>query len=252
MDDTLILPPNPRVGALIQVRMGSTRLPGKALLPLPLHTPHKTVFQHIIERARRAAFVHTIVAATSNTSADDPIAQLASQLQTHVFRGDEQDVLGRFNEAALMHNLNVIVRLTGDNPAIDPFYIDRAVEFHLAQQADYTLTIGLPLGTNLEVISQKALAAVHAQATRPEEREHVTPYLRRNPGGQFCLQTLPLTVPAPLRGLRLTLDYPSDYALLHLLFSRLPDQFMLADVQELLLKYPWLPQINHQNEQLRP
>jgi spore coat polysaccharide biosynthesis protein SpsF len=151
-----------------------------------------------------------------------------------------------------MYNLNVVVRLTGDNPAIDPFYINQAVEFHLAQKADYTLTTGLPLGTNLEVISQVALAAAYAQAIRPEEREHVTPYLRRNPGGQFRLLTLPLTVPTPLRDLRLTLDYPSDYALLHILFSQLPEQFMLADVQDLLLKYPWLTQINHQNEQLKP
>lgn len=252
MDDTLNLLSSPRVGALVQVRMGSTRLPGKALLPLPLHAPHSTVFQHIIARARQAVFVHKIIVATSDTQSDDPIVELATQLQIPVFRGDEQDVLGRFNNAALAHDLNIIVRLTGDNPAIDPIYIDQAVEFHLAQQADYTLTTGLPLGTNLEVISQLALAAAHLQAMRPEEREHVTPYLRRNPGGQFRLQTLALTVPAPLRDLRLTLDYPSDYALLHLLFSQLPEQFTLADVQNLLLEYPWLTQINHQNEQLKP
>ena len=160
--------------------------------------------------------------------------------------------MGRFYQAATLHKLEVIVRLTGDNPAIDPTYIDQAVHFHLAQQADYTLTTGLPLGTNLEIISQSALATAHQQATRPEEREHVTPYLRRNPGGQFHLQTLPLTVHPTLRDLRLTLDYPSDYALLHVLFSQLADPFSLADVQELLLQFPWLTQINYNNEQVRP
>lgn len=252
MDDTLNLPPTPRVGAIIQARMGSTRLPGKALLALPLHGTDTTVLHHVIRRARQASAVHQVIVATSTQPADDLIAKLAAEANTALFRGDEQDVLSRFHQAAELHQIDVVVRLTGDNPAIDPAYIDVAVAHHRAERADYTLTTGLPLGTNLEVISTPALARAQEQATRPEEREHVTPYLRRNPGGQFRIQTLPFTLPALVQGLRLTLDYPSDYALLHLLFSYLPANFGLDEVAQLVLKYPWLTQINHENEQLKP
>ncbi|WP_165963594.1 cytidylyltransferase domain-containing protein [Hymenobacter radiodurans] len=232
--------------------MSSTRLPGKALLALPLHIPETTVLHHVIHRARQASAVHQVIVATSTQPSDDLLAKLATEAGTTVFRGDEQDVLSRFYQAAELHKVDVVIRLTGDNPAIDPAYIDVAIAHHFAEQADYTLTTGLPLGTNLEVISTPALGRAHEQATRPEEREHVTPYLRRNPGGLFRIQTVPFVLPGLVQNLRLTLDYPSDYALLHLLFSHLPTNFGLSEVEELVVKYPWLTQINHENEQLKP
>ncbi|RAK69646.1 cytidylyltransferase domain-containing protein [Hymenobacter edaphi] len=238
-----------RLGALVQARMGSTRLPGKALLPLPLGGP-TSVLAQVLARAGRAATLHTTVVATSTLPADDVLATAAAALGVPVFRGDEADVLGRFQQAAAAHGLDVIVRLTGDNPALDPHYLDEAVGGHLAAGADYTLTTGLPLGTNLEIISRAALERAAAQARLPEEREHVTPYLRRHPE-QFRLQTLPLTAPGAPASLRLTLDYPSDYALLHLLFTTLPAGFGLAEVGALLAAQPWLPHINHDNQQVR-
>lgn len=237
-----------RVGALVQARLGSTRLPGKALLPLPLHPSAPTILRHVLGRAARATSLDTVVVATSNLPQDDALAAAAANMGWPVFRGDEQDVLSRFAGAAAAHSLEVVVRLTADNPAIDPHYIDAAVRTHLATGADYTVTTGLPLGTNLEVVTAAALARAHAAASAPDEREHVTPYLRRHPE-LFHLETLTLSIPSPLAGLRLTVDYPSDYALLGMLFSALGPDWSLADLMDLLEQHPWLAAINAGNVQ---
>lgn len=242
--------------ALIQARLGSSRLPGKSALPLPLGATHEaqTILGHVVGRARRARLVDKIIVATTKQVPDDELVILAGRLGVAAFRGDEQDVLGRF-AGALAHagEVKAIVRLTADNPALDPAFLDAAVAHHLASGADYTHTTGLPLGTNLEVISAAALRRAHAEATQPDEREHVTPYLRRHPE-LFRLETLPLAVPPAVAALRLTIDYPSDYALLSLLFTELGTDFSLTDpagLPALLVQYPWLTAINAANEQVR-
>lgn len=241
--------------ALIQARLGSSRLPGKSALPLPLSAtgPTHTILGQVVRRAQRAASVQRVVIATTTQPLDAPLADLATQLGVSVFRGDEQDVLGRFAGAlSQASDFDTVVRLTADNPAIDPAFIDVAVTHHRAAGADYTYTNGLPLGTNVEVISAAALLRAHREATAPDEREHVTPYLRRHPE-LFRLETLRLTVPPAVAGLRLTVDYPSDYALLSLLFSHLGPDFSLTDptgLPALLARHPWLAAINADNVQL--
>ncbi|WP_400191288.1 cytidylyltransferase domain-containing protein [Hymenobacter sp. B81] len=242
------LSPAPRTGALVQARLGSTRLPGKVLLPLPLEG-NLTVLDQVLARVGRVPQLSTVVVATSSAAADDALAATAEARGAAVFRGSEQDVLGRFYHAATAFGLDVVVRLTADNPALDPHYLTQALAHHLRSGADYTLTTGLPLGTNLEVISYAALAAAHTQAQRPEEREHVTPYLRRHPNA-FRLETLAFEPLLP--DLRLTLDYASDYALLHLLYTSLPAGFGLREVQLLLAQHPWLAAINGSNQQVSP
>lgn len=239
---------------LIQARLGSSRLPGKSALPLPLATlgAENTILGHVVGRARRAALVREVLVATTTQPLDAPLTDLAAQLGVGVFRGDEQDVLGRFAGAlAQAGNYTTIVRLTADNPAIDPNFIDQAIAHHLATEADYTHTSGLPLGSNIEVISALSLQKAHREATAPDEREHVTPYLRRHPE-LFRLETLTLVVPPAVAGLRLTVDYPSDYAMLSLLFSHLGPDFSLtgsAGLPALLAQHPWLAAINADNVQ---
>jgi spore coat polysaccharide biosynthesis protein SpsF len=245
MDDSI----KPRIGAIVQARMGSSRLPGKVLLPLPLGGPH-SVLHHVLSRAHRATLVDEVVVATTTLPADDAVAAAAAAAGALVFRGNKQDVLRRFQEAAAAFSLDVIVRLTADNPAIDPLYLDQALHHHLSTGADYTFTTGLPLGTNLEIISRAALAAANTRATQPEEREHVTPYLRRHPE-QFRLETPAFTAESAPANTRLTLDYASDYALLQLLFTSLPPQFGLLEIGQLLRQHPWLADINKQNTQIR-
>lgn len=242
------------VVALIQARLGSSRLPGKSGLPLPLAATGdaRTVLGQVVRRARRAAAVSKVVVATTAQPLDDELAALAIRLGAGVFRGSEADVLGRFAGAlAAAGPAATVVRLTADNPAIDPALLEATVAHHLATGADYTHTTGLPLGTNFEVISAAALRRAHAEATQPDEREHVTPYLRRHPE-LFRLETLPLAVPPAVADLRLTLDYPSDYALLSLLFAQLGPDFSLTDpagLPVLLARHPWLGAINGANVQ---
>jgi spore coat polysaccharide biosynthesis protein SpsF len=240
--------------ALIQARLGSSRLPGKSRLPLPLGAAGDahTILGHVVSRARRASSISKIIVATTKQALDDELVILAARLGVGVFRGDEQDVLGRF-AGALAHagDVQAIVRLTADNPAIDPAFLDTAVAHHLASGADYTHTTGLPLGTNIEVISTAALRRAHAEAQQPDEREHVTPYLRRHPE-LFQLETLALAVPPTVAGLRLTVDYPSDYALLSLLFTELGPDFSLTDsagLPALLAQHAWLAAVNAGNVQ---
>jgi len=240
--------------ALIQARLGSSRLPGKSQLPLPLSATGDahTVLGHVVRRARQAASIGEVVVATTTQPLDDELAALASRLGTGVFRGSEADVLGRFAGAlAAASPAATIVRLTADNPAIDPALLNAAVAHHLATGADYTHTTGLPLGTNFEIISAAALRRAAAEAAQPDEREHVTPYLRRHPA-LFRLETLALAVPPVVAALRLTLDYPSDYALLSLLFTELGPDFSLTaptGLPALLDRYPWLGSINAANVQ---
>jgi spore coat polysaccharide biosynthesis protein SpsF len=243
-----------RVLALIQARLGSSRLPGKSQLPLPLSAKgdEHTILGHVVRRAQRAASITEVMVATTTAPPDDALVALATRLGVNVFRGDEQDVLSRFAGAlAAASPAPTVVRLTADNPAIDPAMLDAAVAHHLATEADYTHTTGLPLGTNLEIFSASALRQAHQQSQQPDEREHVTPYLRRHPE-LFRLETLALTVPPVVAALRLTVDYPSDYALLSLLFTELGPGFSLADpagLPTLLLRRPWLAAINAANVQ---
>jgi len=243
-----------RVLALIQARLGSSRLPGKSRLPLPLSAvgDAHTILGHVVRRARRATTVAEVVVATTTAPLDDKLAALATRLGAGVFRGPEEDVLGRFAGAlATASPAPTIVRLTADNPAIDPALLDAAVAHHLATGADYTHTTGLPLGTNFEILSAAALRRAHAEASQPDEREHVTPYLRHHPE-LFRLETLAMAVPPAVATLRLTIDYPSDYALLNLLFAELGPDFSLTDpagLPALLARYPWLGSINAANVQ---
>ncbi len=243
------------VVALIQARLGSSRLPGKSALPLPLSAAGDaaTILGHVVRRARQATLVDDVLVATTTQPQDDTLAALAARLCGYTFRGDEDDVLGRLVGALNRTSPSIVavVRLTADNPSIDPAFIDAAVAHHFATRADYTYTNGLPLGTNVEVISTAALQKAHREATQPDEREHVTPYLRHHPE-LFRLETLPLTVPPAVAALRLTVDYPSDYALLSLLFTELGPDFSLTDpagLPALLARHPWLAAINAANVQ---
>lgn len=245
-----------RIGLVLQARVSSTRLPGKALLPLPLGG-YITLFERVLTRAARAAALVAleipgaetpVIVACPDTTADDALALLATTAGAAVWRGSETDVLARFQGAAAAHHLTHLVRLTADNPALDPTSVLTAVRAHLAAGADYTLTTGLPLGGNVEVISAAALAIAAAEATEPDEREHVTPFLRRHPT-RFRLLTVPVTAFLPLVGLRLTVDYAADFALQHLLYTTLPPDFGLTDVAALLAEQPWLGAVNEGLEQ---
>lgn len=234
-------------GAIIQVRLGSERLPNKALLPLPF-SGGPALLEHVVQRASATPGLEKVIIATTDEPADDGIALFCKGLGIACYRGATDNVLERFFHAAKAHSLDVIVRLTGDNPFISPETIAFALQQHKAAGVDYTITEGLPLGTNIEVVGLDALARAAEKATEKADKEHVTPFIRRKKG--YRRQTLKIA--SPLSSLRLTVDYPSDYALASMLYDRLyqaDSSFDFAAIERLLQENPWLSGINPLNSQ---
>lgn len=200
------------VAAVIQARMTSTRLPGKVLLP----AAGREMLAHQIDRVRRAATVEAICIATTVNATDDPVAALAEREGVAVFRGSEPDVLDRFVRAAGHVGATVAVRLTGDCPLTDPALIDAVVELFRTSvpPVDYATNSfprTWPIGLDVEVASMEALRTATAEADDPYDREHVMPFLYRQPE-RFRIASH--VAPADLSGYRLTLDERSDYELI--------------------------------------
>lgn len=234
-----------QVVAIIQARLGSIRLPGKVLKPV-LGQP---MLARQIERVKRAQTLDQIIVATTTNPADSPITQLTDHLGISSFRGSETDVLDRFYQAAKKFRADIIVRLTGDCPVIDPAVIDMTVTAFHRQPADYVSNVhrrSFPRGMDVEVVNFKALKLAWRQAKSNYDREHVTAYIYARPK-RFKLKTI--LAPAPLRRpeLRLTVDEPADLKLIrqiyHRLYPRKPN-FNLQDIITFLDQHPKLTTIN--------
>lgn len=168
-----------KVLAITQARMGSTRLPGKVFKTLgdqPLLKVH-------LERVAAAKMVDHVVVATTVQPADEAIAKAAAHWSFETFRGSEQDVLERFYQAATVHRPEWVVRVTSDCPFVDPALIDEVVSQAIDRKVDYcsnTLVEAYPDGQDIEVFKFSALEKAHLEATLASDREHVTPYIKRN------------------------------------------------------------------------
>lgn len=233
------------VAAIIQARMTSTRLPGKVLLEVA----GKPMLEHEVERVRQARRINRIVIATTVNATDDPVAALAERLDVGLHRGPEDDVLTRMAGAAEADGAELVVRLTADCPLLDPTVIDRLIELLVSMRpaADYatnSLPRTWPIGLDAEVMRAEALVTAAREATDPYDREHVTPFLYKQPE-RFRLVNLPS--PVNLSGHRWTLDTPADYEVLRrILEALLPDRpdFRLDDVLALLAAHPDWSTIN--------
>ena len=194
---------------IVQARMKSMRLPGKVMKPLG----DTTVIGFLLRRLSRSAEIDKIILATSTEDEDTPLADHVEGLGYPVFRGSEQDVLGRYHDAAAMHHASTIVRITGDCPLIDPELIDRVISDFAAGGADYVSNVTPPTfpdGMDVEVFSMDALAAAQLHANAAEDREHVTPYIRRNE--DFVHRNV--VGQEDHSALRLTLDDDQDYSVI--------------------------------------
>lgn len=230
------------VVAVIQARMGSTRLPGKVLQEIE----GRTMLARVVRRAVRARLVDEVVVATSTADADDPIATECRDLRVACFRGNEEDVLDRYYHAAVTHRAEVIVRITSDCPLIDPEVTDRVIRAFLEMQPDYasnTLHRTYPRGLDTEVTTLAALERAWRDAAEPYQRIHVTPYLYQHPQ-HFIL--LPVIGSEDLSAGRWCVDTPEDLEFLRAIYSRLGpnDTFSWRDVCRLLDAEPHLAEIN--------
>jgi len=208
----------PRTVAIIQARMGSTRLPGKVMLPLG----SQSILTYLVQRISKARTLDAVLVATTNHKRDEVIVNECDRHGIPCFRGDEFDVLGRYVEAAKLSRADIIVRVTADNPFTDPDSIDRAVEAIVIGGADYAIEMDLPVGTTGEALTRNALIFIDEVALIPRWREHVTLYAKEHPGTMNCA----FLAPRPdcnHPDLSFTVDEPGDYEYARLLFENLPD-----------------------------
>jgi len=181
-----------KIGAIVQARMGSTRLPGKVMRKIL----GKPVLWHIINRLKQAELISQIVVATSTYSKDKVIVEWCKKNGVDVFAGNEEDVLDRFYQAANKFKMDVIVRITADCPLIDPKEVDKLIKYYLEHKdsLDYTgFDKTYPDGFNGEVFSYQCLERAWKKAKLPSEREHVTPYIWKNKK-RFCVHPFSLTM----------------------------------------------------------
>ena len=211
-----------RVAAFVQARMGSSRLPGKSLMPVWGDMP---LVELVLRRVSAATELDAVVLATSDDPGDDPLAELAAGLGVTVHRGPEDDVLERFMGALEREHAGGVVRVCADNPFVDPKAIDELVRlFRAAQPCDYasnhTEASGLPDGVGAEIASAAALRRAAAEAVTPDDRQHVTSYIRERPE-EFRLVVAPPPDPAwPFT--KLDVDTPEDLDRMRSLAGRLP------------------------------
>ena len=233
-----------RIVAIVQARMGSTRLPGKVMLLLA----GKPVIQRVIERLQRAEILSEIVIATTTTDKDDVIVELCSSLGVKCYRGSEDDVLDRYYWAAKTAEADVVVRITSDCPLIDPTIVDQIVRGFLERmdRVDYANNgypkKTFPRGLDVEVFSFSALKRAWNEDDSPRFREHVTPYLYMHPDKFkiWCMEG-----ERDLSRHRWTLDTPEDYKLISFIFDYFGDSaFLLEDVLVLLEHHPEWSLIN--------
>ncbi len=197
--------------AIIQARMGSSRLPGKVLLPLG----GRSILTYLVERLYRTRTVDEVVVATTVHPRDDIIVEECRRHDVACFRGSEYDVLGRYLAAATVSGADIVVRVTADNPFTDPESIDLVVEHIIENGVEYALEDGLPVGTTGEAVTRRLLGRMADLAHRVDEprwREHVTLYAKENlkeARGEF-LQPRPR---CDRPEIRLTVDELPDYLL---------------------------------------
>ncbi|HTS88408.1 MAG TPA: glycosyltransferase family protein [Gemmatimonadales bacterium] len=237
-----------RVVTIIQSRVGSTRLPGKVLLPLG----GRTVLERMLERVRSATRAGTVVVATTILPEDDQIARLCRDLKVLCFRGHPFDLLDRHIQTARSIGADHVVKVPSDCPLIDPDAIDLVVNYYLDHTVDLDYVSNLhpasyPDGNDVEIMSLAALEAAHAEATAQYEREHTTPFLWERPD-RFRLGNVawPTGRDCSLTH-RYVLDYAEDYAVIRGVYetlSRTGPDFGCDAIVEFLDDLPVLAALN--------
>lgn len=223
----------PRIIAIIQARMGSTRLPGKVLQPV-LGQP---LLWHLIHRLRKSRLVNAIVIATSTAAADDPLVAFAQQQGVLLVRGSEENVLDRFARAVELTDPDYLIRICGDSPLIDPIAIDRLLAALIEHQGDLCVESapGPTIHEGFTPVSRKAFDRLLCDAADdPVAREHVTSYLYQSlPDG---LKMIPVEFPADecFVGARLSIDTPADVRFIETVYRRLQVPVGEAEIPELV------------------
>jgi len=237
---------DPRVVAVIQARMQSSRLPGKVLADIQ----GQPMLLRVVRRVQRAQTVDQAVVATTTSESDDPVEALCRAEGLACFRGDAVDVLDRVHSAAAAHEADVVVRITGDCPVIDPQIIDLTVRSFLESDPPVDLALNrfvddrtFPVGLDTEVCSFEALETAWKEADQAYQREHVMPYLY-DPPGRF--RVLHVRNDEDLGSYRWTVDTAEDLAFIRAVFAHFApdDKFDWREILDLVRSRPDLAALN--------
>jgi spore coat polysaccharide biosynthesis protein SpsF len=232
---------HPKVVAIIQARMGSTRLPGKVLAAIHGHP----MLWHVVRRTQAATTLDEVIVATTTQPADDTIVAFCREHSLSCFRGSEDDVLDRYYRAALQQNADAVVRITSDCPLIDPEIVDKTVRAFLQERPDYAsngVVRTYPRGLDTEVMTFEALELAWCEARQPYERSHVTPYLYEIPGR---FKVLSVTADQDYSACRWTVDTPEDLEFVRAVYARFTSEsFLWSDILKMLEREPALAEIN--------
>lgn len=238
-----------KVVAIIQVHMGSTRLPGKVLKDLA----DEPMLARVVNRTRRAQTLDEVVVATTVQRADEAIVHLCAERGWPCFRGSEEDVLDRYYRAAVAHQADVVVRITSDCPLIEPEIVDRVVHEFLERQpeVDYACNTlprrTFPRGLDTEVMRFDVLEQAWREDDNPAWREHVTPYIQRHPD-LFHIHGIVNEV--DYSHMRWTVDTPQDLAFVRRIYDHFGhDRFSWREVLAALDQHPEWLEINRHVQQ---
>jgi spore coat polysaccharide biosynthesis protein SpsF len=228
-----------KIVATIEARMGSSRLPGKVLLP----AAGKPMLQHLVTRLRAVPSVSEVILATTVNPLDDGLESFARRFGLACFRGSEDDVLSRVLEAADSVRADVIVEITGDEPLVDPLIVEQGIRLFLWNDCDYCSNVNVqsyPVGMDVQVFRTETLRRSAAMTNDPADHEHVSLYMRQHPE---IFRHIHLIAPPDLTWpeLELALDEHEDYLLLKNVIEHFGDDhplFSCREVLQLLRKKP--------------
>lgn len=212
---------------IIQARMGSTRLPGKILKKIK----DKPMLDYVIERVKLSTNINNTVLATTESSKDDVVVDYAKRKKINYFRGSEDDVLSRYYYAAIQFKGQIIIRISADDPLIDPEIIDQVIDLHLETNADYTtnnLIKTFPLGSDVEVFNFQALEYAFNNAKLGYQREHVTPFIKEN-SKRFKLENYEAKGKLRRPDIRITVDTKEDFELIKLIILHFNNNYFITE-----------------------
>jgi len=239
----------PRVVAIIQARMGSTRLPGKVLRPIA----GQPLLWHIVHRLGKSKLVQDVVVATTTNPLDDAIVEFGRQQNVIVIRGPEDHVLDRFALASEATDADIIVRVSSDAPFVDPEFVDHLVTALIAQGGDYVVMAegAQTAHEGVDPFSRRALDKLMMDAhDDPVAREHVTGYFKLNPDF-VTIARAPAYPPLARKAGRLTIDTPDDLAFIEAVHARLDAKAGEASLSDLLLLLEREPGLRNINAHVR-
>lgn len=239
---------SPRIVIVCQARTGSSRLPGKVMLPLA----GATLLERFIERVQRAKNADAVVVATTMRAEDGAIVSLCEQRGWIWYRGHSTDLLDRTYHAGLSTQADVVVKVPSDCPLIDPDIIDLVIERFLERYPDIDYTSNLhpatwPDGNDVEVMTMSALGRAYRAAKAPHEREHTTPWLWDGNNDIRCSNVISPYSTDYSMSHRWTIDYPEDYELIRSVYDELYDRnptFTTEDILGYLKARPDVASIN--------